>query len=71
MSTRAQLPFVDGLLDLGVLEHTLGYVKNCVIGDNTFLVDPRLEDERAHDDVDTAEVSVVAVTPLSGVISEG
>ena len=68
MSTRAQLPLVDCLVDLGVHEDTLGYVKKCVIGDKTFLVDPWLDEEWAQDGVDTDEILVI---PPSGVVSEG
>ena len=57
---------------MGVLENTLRYIQHCVIEDKPFLIDPRLDDDRAKDCdcVDTVEVPLVAVTPPSGVVSE-
>ena len=39
-----------------------------VIGDKTFLVDPRWDEDWAQDDVVTAEIPLAAVTPLSSVV---
>ena len=56
MSTQAQLPLVDC---------SVKFVKNCVIGDKTLLVDPRLDEDWVQDGVDTDEILVI---PLSGVV---